>query len=304
MTYFKKDDVVIGIDCGGTHTEGCAYDRFGHEIIHIHGGQANLIVNPNGAILTISKVAYGLLDQLTGRTCQLILIGIAGLGVFGDRSNLIKQLKLKHFRTLLVTDAELALLDKLKNRDGILVISGTGSVILSRNQGKQLRVGGWGHLLGDAGSGYHLGKLAFQQVTQDFDRGMQSDFSRKFMRHLGLDNVFATVRYFYELSKREVASYAPYVMQQAENGDLIAYQLLKYAATALAKQVHLMISRLNVQDEYLIGFSGSPIEKNDYYRILVQQAICERDPDASFLKVERKENNAKAAYYYFVDKIS
>ena len=39
----------------------------------------------------------------------------------------------------------------------MVVIAGTGSIVLARNRAGQLtRVGGWGHVLGDAGSAYWI----------------------------------------------------------------------------------------------------------------------------------------------------
>ncbi len=45
-----------------------------------------------------------------------------------------------------------------RGEPGIIVISGGGAVAYGRNvSGVSLRVGGWGHLLGDEGSGYWIG---------------------------------------------------------------------------------------------------------------------------------------------------
>mmetsp|Transcript_11846 Transcript_11846/g.18587 ORF Transcript_11846/g.18587 Transcript_11846/m.18587 type:complete len:256 (+) Transcript_11846:78-845(+) len=54
--------------------------------------------------------------------------------------------------------------------NGIVVISGTGSVSLGVCPGKErVRVGGWGPLLGDTGNGYHIGQLALTAVMKVHD---------------------------------------------------------------------------------------------------------------------------------------
>ena len=59
-------------------------------------------------------------------------------------------------RTDVMSDAELALNAAFgPEADGMLVISGTGSVVFLRKNGTLLRAGGWGHILGDGGRGAH-----------------------------------------------------------------------------------------------------------------------------------------------------
>jgi N-acetylglucosamine kinase-like BadF-type ATPase len=50
--------------------------------------------------------------------------------------------------------------------DGIAVISGSGSAVTGRKNGKIEKAGGSGHILGDGGGGYTLAIEALRQVLR------------------------------------------------------------------------------------------------------------------------------------------
>src|SRR5258707_496529 len=52
----------------------------------------------------------------------------------------------------------------------LAVVAGTGSIALGRDaRGATARSGGWGHLIGDEGSGYDIGRSCLQAVTRAAD---------------------------------------------------------------------------------------------------------------------------------------
>ena len=67
-------------------------------------------------------------------------------------------------------DVETRLLRRLGAPYGIAVLSGTGSFAGGANQTRQMvRVGGWGPLFGDEGSGYHIGVLCLSKLANLYD---------------------------------------------------------------------------------------------------------------------------------------
>lgn len=59
---------------------------------------------------------------------------------------------------------------------GIAIIAGTGSVAIGVGpDGTTVRAGGWGHLLGDEGSGYWLGRMAVRHTLRRADLGEPVD---------------------------------------------------------------------------------------------------------------------------------
>ena len=59
---------------------------------------------------------------------------------------------------------------------GIAVVAGTGSVAWGRREdGREARRGGWGHLLGDEGIGWWLGREAVRRCLARADAGLPVD---------------------------------------------------------------------------------------------------------------------------------
>src|SRR5262249_44287600 len=71
----------------------------------------------------------------------------------------------------------------------VLVVSGTGSSCYGKTaDGRQIKVGGWGHLLGDKGSGYEIGLRALKAVAYYYDLdGVWPDLGARILRALQLN---------------------------------------------------------------------------------------------------------------------
>lgn len=60
----------------------------------------------------------------------------------------------------------------LKGKDGILTIGGTGAICLGRKGEVYEYSGGWGHILGDEGSGYWIALQGLKRMANQFDQGV------------------------------------------------------------------------------------------------------------------------------------
>jgi N-acetylglucosamine kinase-like BadF-type ATPase len=99
--------------------------------------------------------------------------GSAGAEVPAGRLRLESLLKklLPGSRISVVHDARLVL-SAAQADEGIALISGTGSVAYGRTSGgREARVGGWGWLIGDGGSGAWFAREAAREVMQRADSG-------------------------------------------------------------------------------------------------------------------------------------
>ncbi|WP_176560114.1 N-acetylglucosamine kinase [Brevibacillus dissolubilis] len=89
-------------------------------------------------------------------------------------------------------DAHIALRGALRpdHASGILVIAGTGSIAYALDpDGHAYRSGGWGHLLGDEGSGYWIGMQALQTVCRAAEyRGPQTALTQLILDAYGLQS--------------------------------------------------------------------------------------------------------------------
>ena len=164
---------------------------------------------------------------------------MAGVGRPAERATLGAALAARGLarHVHVIADAEAALQDAFGDGAGILAISGTGSAVWARGEaGRMLRVGGWGLLLGDEGSGYAIGLAGLRVVMRSHDgRVASTALTGAVLGALGLDSPDDLVRWTALASKRDVAATAPLVLEHA--ADPAAAAIIQAAAAELADQV-------------------------------------------------------------------
>jgi N-acetylglucosamine kinase-like BadF-type ATPase len=111
----------------------------------------------------------------------------------------VKELMLEVFREtalhviqlFLENDANMTLLGMVDDQPGVLVIAGTGSICCGINgEGLIARVGGWGHRIGDEGSGYWISETAIQHIFRAEDgREQPSGITDAVLSHLRLASI-------------------------------------------------------------------------------------------------------------------
>lgn len=95
----------------------------------------------------------------------------------------------------------------------VLVRSGTGSCCYARaTDGRTATFGGWGHILGDKGSGYEIGLRALKAVVFYYDRdGTWSALGQRVLRLLQLKEPSDLIGWVQAAGQREIAALAPEV---------------------------------------------------------------------------------------------
>lgn len=238
-----------GIDGGGTKTTVMTRDLKSRIIQKREFGPFNL----NG---TGEKVFCRLLEEITGYltqigTCCSLCIGAAGISNTTMR-NLVEKAMASAGITnwKLVGDHEIALYGALNGQKGISVIAGTGSIVFGRGEdGKLERSGGWGHVIGDEGSGYALGRDGLYYAAKEIDGyGEDTLITRLFAGKCNLDTREKIISYVYSNDKSAVASLAPIVEEAAEKGDKVALSIIDDNSQALVDAVLSVSGKLNLED--------------------------------------------------------
>lgn len=160
---------VLGLDIGGTGTRAVlsAGER---TLWEGSGGGANpASVGWEAARTNLREVVAALPGVTVGAVCA----GVAGGGdaaAAGRLRGLLGGL-VPGARVLVVTDARLVLAAAGLDA-GVALVAGTGSIAFARGAGgREARAGGWGHLLGDEGSGYWIVREAVRQALRAADAG-------------------------------------------------------------------------------------------------------------------------------------
>ena len=119
----------------------------------------------------------------------------------------------------------------------VLVVSGTGSGCYGKTaKGRGVKVGGWGHVLGDKGSGYDIGLRALQAVVDTYDHDqVWPELGRQLLRALQLNEPNDLIDWAQAADKTEIASLASEVFAAWGRKDRIAAVILADAARSLAR---------------------------------------------------------------------
>jgi N-acetylglucosamine kinase-like BadF-type ATPase len=140
---------------------------------------------------------------------------------------------------------------------GVALISGTGSVCVGRSEkGKTARVGGWGYVLGDEGSGYRIAMEALNLATRAADgrrsgSGALLDAARGHFKISDPKELIA-IAYRKDTTPEELASFAPRVLDLAVQNEPAARAIASRAAAALADHVDVVIDQLHVEKPPLV----------------------------------------------------
>lgn len=269
----------MGIDGGGTSLRVIVIDNDLHEIAYVEGESANpSSLGHDVAQQHIRTMIGKALKQANLTTVDAVGIGIAGASDEYASPWLYETVQgvLPNTQIVPSSDVEIALVGARGQRDGILLLSGTGSIAIGiAPDGRRLRVGGWGYILGDEGSGYWLGLEALKLLTRWAD-GFLKDKSPLFevlMQHLQLKQPIELIEWrYHHASVHDVAALAPLVLAAAGDGDIAANTIIEEGAQWLAKTGELLCERLDMSTE-TIAFAGSLMVNDTLLSQRVQQKL-------------------------------
>ncbi len=273
-TIYNKEEIrVIGVDAGGTKTRAAAFDASGNPIAEAVSGCGNLVLSYDAAKSAITSAIRGVCPD----GCAYIAVGAAGASS-GELSGRLSAELTEEFgvKTDVMSDAELALNAAFgPTADGMLVISGTGSVVFLRKNGILTRAGGWGHILGDGGSAYYTGLCALRTIVNLRDRNEPDEaLERAAFDALGIAGITELVRYVYapERTKADIAKIAPAVDALAEQGHAAAADILWKSADALSDDAAAVLRRAGM-DSVNIALTGGHIRHSDTLRLNFEQTL-------------------------------
>ncbi|MCR1934340.1 N-acetylglucosamine kinase [Clostridium tepidum] len=296
-------DYIIGVDAGGTKTETIAYNLKGDELVRKVTGFGNLVLNEKEAINNICNSIKTCMDELGKEDLKKIYIGAAGIEVSNNAYILEKNIKENFGKdVLIVNDGELALKAVLKGQDGILTIAGTGSICIGIKNDIKDKCGGWGHLLGDEGSGYSIAIKSLKRMIYEEELNLKkSKLHEEILKELNIENIDHICSFVYSSTKDKIASLTTLISKLAEEGEENAIFILKKEGEALGKITERVYNRLNFNNKYSIGIKGSVIEKSKVLRQAFKEYIV--DNLGKIAIVQDDTSPTKGAYYMYLKEL-
>jgi N-acetylmuramic acid 6-phosphate etherase len=241
--------MLLGIEGGGTKT-----------VALLDNGQRR-VFGPLNLKLCTDRQILAVLRQFQPTRAAICL---AGCRTPADRQRL-QQLAGRAWPGVPVfvgNDLDSGLAAAFGTKPGILVISGTGSVVIGRNAaGQTARAGGWGHLLGDHGSGYWIALTGLRAAVRDFDR--TGRVNAQLLRRLCLNSMDGLVEWIQQAGKNEIADLASEFMEPG---------LMLQAASFLAQDVHAVAGKLGLKKPR-VALAGGVLKNHRRFVILVSNRI-------------------------------
>jgi N-acetylglucosamine kinase len=200
--------------------------------------------------------------------------------------------------SFVIHDSVAALYAATEGNPGIIVNSGTGCFAAGVNQeGRYVRIGGWGYLIDDKGSAFDIGMKAIAMGFRMADgRTPRTELMRILKRRLGVrmfDEIIDVV-YSDRMSVEEIARLAPYVSRAASR-DKACREILKGAGISLAELACTAARRLNMTGtSFPLAMVGGGFRSGRYLVEPFISAVRRECPQARFVTL--KDEPARGAY--------
>lgn len=242
----------IGIDGGGSKTKAAICDETGCVLAIVVGESSNPLSRSWEEVEATLRMLINAVSKKAGVEEEDVAGLFIGLGG-ADRPSIKDKLQLAFSdpwgeRLFIDNDVVAALYSGTWGQPGVVLIAGTGSISCALSEdGTRYRVGGWGYLVGDEGSGFDLGKKAAMAVLREFDgRGAPTVLTQLFMEHYGVERPDELIYLIYGGSnpRMELAKTSELVEEAARSGDPIASQLIVQAAEDLLEMAEACVKKL------------------------------------------------------------
>ena len=230
-----RDSLFLGIDGGGTKTEFTVVSADGNVVKRLLRGGCN--PNDVGFSKTLSLISDGIHEILLEHPAlKAVFCGVAGVLTGGHEGRLQTELSKLYPQLKMQIKTDSANLFAMDDEADMAVISGTGSVVFVRRGETNIRIGGWGYLLDEAGSGYDIGRDALRVALEEEDGQTEpSILGRLVRRHMGVDAVSDHLGRVYSGGKPYIASFSEAVFEAHRQGDASAADIIDKTARAIAK---------------------------------------------------------------------
>ncbi len=277
-----------GWDGGGTKTEICVQYENGETAsqtfgpLNINGASRETVENTvRDAVQFMNRQPGGL------PACGMLVIGMAGVSN-RDAAQMMEQAVRKagyEGPLRLVGDQEIALAGAIRGH-GAVLIAGTGAICYGRDPaGNSFRVGGWGYLIDDGGSGYAIGRdILMAAVRAEDGRGKETRLKQLAFDALGIREIRGLITWLYApgTGKKEVASLAPLLLPALEAGDETARAIAWKAAEDLAELVITGWRKTGMLDGEA-ALTGSILNRYAFIRAMTESKIQAALPQVNII---------------------
>jgi N-acetylglucosamine kinase-like BadF-type ATPase len=274
--------LFIGIDGGGSKTKCVLCNDSFKVIFETQSGPSNFLTIGTE---TVSETILSLLaDCCSSQNISIsqlkgIVLGTTGAGRENDARNLEKAVNSKALSKNLilnsfkvVSDARIALEGAFSSQPGSILIAGTGSIMFGKDKDDNIhRVGGFGRLIGDEGSGLTLGRKGLNVLSKYFDeRGKKTLLKEKIEKQFGIVDQSQLISKVYN-NELKIQHVAPLVLEAAAEGDELCINILDEETNELLLHIVAMTKKLKEESMKLVFIGGTITNENSYSKMLKEK---------------------------------
>lgn len=216
-------------------------------------GTAEVLATAGAPQRVAARAAATVRELLRGEVPDTIAVGLSGFDTPNERVRIVAS-DIREATgagsVIVASDVVTWHLAALGGKEGVVVVAGTGSVALAADgRGRWARADGWGHLLGDAASGFAVGRAGLARALEAHDgRGGSRALLERAMARWGPPDGIASQIHGSPSPVAAIASFAPDVAAAARDGDEHASAIWRTVGRALAATAMAAWTRSGIGD--------------------------------------------------------
>lgn len=299
---------LLAIDGGGTKTIAVITDKKGSVLGVGKAGATNYqVVGRKAAQQSLQDAIQQAIEEVKSRfghsdpvAVEKAVIALAGLDTQNDQRivdhivcDALQSLQLNVRNFIVENDCLSALLGATQQSPGVLLISGTGSIVFAHDgKGRYVRAGGWGHRVGDEGSGYWIGKEAIRAVLKMYDgREEPSVLSNLILNHFQFHHIEDLYNWVYSehYSVDDVSALTRIVEEAASQNDAVSQAILERAVSELEQLLYAVLARVSLNDEHVkLVLQGGVLQHNRHIRDQILNKLKRTHPNLQLLSNQKE----------------
>ncbi|MFD8013432.1 N-acetylglucosamine kinase [Streptomyces sp. NPDC058955] len=282
----SADAVVVGIDSGGSGLRVALARAADGTVLDRAAAPGPVRTGPGG--ISAAHFLESVLPAVAalrarageGRPVRAAAVGAAGMATLGEELRAVLPGAFADAwgvrGTALAADAVTAYAGALGARPGAVVAGGTGLIALGTDLTAWRRADGWGHLLGDCGSGAWIGRAGLEAAMRAYD-GRRGGSAALLARAEELHGPAAELpAALYPRTDRPavLAAFAPEVAARAAD-DPVAAAILERAAEHIADAAE---AACPPGPESVVALTGGLFRLGEPLLVPLRTALAERLP--------------------------
>lgn len=261
--------LYLGVDGGGSKTTAVVFTDTGSFVAGIVGESINYYsIGMDTARKNMRLIVEALRKDLGGASFKTAVIGMSALNSRANETETAAFAQGIIDAEKIIMDSDLYIAMKALRADGecAVVVAGTGSMVIARNENGETKfAGGWGHILGDEGSGYRIGLDGIKAAIRAGEGGEKTALLAQCLDFFGIKSIYELIELYYGegVVRKKTAAFAVNVRICAERNDRVAANIIREQSLELFKTAMYCIPSLG--KDAPIGLWGGVFQHSEMF---------------------------------------